>query len=76
MIKRKEELIMNNVKYDGVYYPVSGVSDLNDRSVKSAQLFKDRPAYLQQDKPGGTFQPLTYGEFKEKLDALGTRLMD
>ena len=44
--------------------------------MKSAELFRDRPAYLQKDKPGGTFQPLTYGEFKEKLDALGTRLMD
>ncbi len=67
---------MNNVKYDGVYYPVRDVSDLKDMIAKSAELFKDRPAYLQKDKPGGTFQPLTYGEFKEKLDALGTRLMD
>lgn len=53
MIKRKEELIMNNVKYDGVYYPVREVSDLKDMIVKSAELFRDRPAYLQKDKPGG-----------------------
>ena len=38
MIKRKEELIMNNVKYDGVYYPVREVSDLKDMIVKSAEL--------------------------------------
>lgn len=67
---------MNNKKYDGVYYPVREVTDLKDMIESSAALFKDVPAYLQKDKPGGTFQPVTFGEFKEKMDALGTRLLD
>lgn len=67
---------MNNKKYDGVYYPVREVTDLKDMIGSSAALFRDVPAYLQKDKPGGTFQPVTFGEFKEKMDALGTRLLD
>lgn len=67
---------MNNKKYDGVYYPVREVTDLKDMIESSAALFKDVPAYLQKDKPGGTFRPVTFGEFKEKMDALGTRLLD
>ena len=75
-IKGKEEEIMNNAKYDGVYYPVRPVSDLRDMINKSAQLYKDKAAYLQKDKPGGTFQPVSYKRFKDEMDAFGTRLVD
>ncbi len=67
---------MNNKKYDGKYYPVRTVTDLKDMISSSAKLYRDIPAYLQKDKPGGTFQPITYGEFKNKMDAFGTKLMD
>lgn len=67
---------MNNVKYDGVYYPVRPVSDLRDMINKSAELYKDKAAYLQKDKPGGTFQPVSYKRFKDEMDAFGTRLVD
>lgn len=67
---------MNNKKYDGVYYPVREVTDIKDMITKSTELYKDRTAYLQKDKPGGTFQPITYGRFREEMDALGTRLLD
>ncbi len=67
---------MNNKKYDGVYYPVREVTDLKDMIRSSVALYKDVPCYLQKDKPGGTFQPITFGAFKEKMDALGTKLLD
>ena len=67
---------MNHKKYDGVYYPVREVTDLKDMVIKSTELYKDRTAYLQKDKPGGTFQPITYGRFRDEMDALGTRLLD
>ena len=67
---------MNNIKYDGVYYPVRPVSDLRDMVNKSAQLYGERTAYLQKDRPGGTFQPVTYKRFKEEMDAFGTKLVD
>ncbi len=67
---------MNNKKYDGIYYPTRQVTDMKDMIRSSTTLFRDIPAYLQKDKPGGTFQPVTYGEVREKMDALGTRLLD
>ena len=42
----------------------------------SADLYKDTAAFLQKDRPGGTFMPVSYKEFKDKMDALGTRLLD
>ncbi|MGC2874024.1 long-chain fatty acid--CoA ligase [Ihubacter sp. mB4P-1] len=67
---------MNHKKYDGVYYPVREVTDLKDMIIKSTELYKERTAYLQKDKPGGTFQPVTYGRFLDEMDALGTRLLE
>lgn len=67
---------MNNKKFDNVYYETREVTDLRDMISSSSKLYKDLPAYLQKDKPGGSFQPVTYGEFKDKMDALGTRLLD
>ena len=67
---------MNNIKYDGMYYPVREVTDLKDMVFKSTELYKDHAAYLQKDRPGGTFQPVTYGRFRDELEALGTRLLD
>lgn len=74
--KKEDDINMNNKKYDNMYYPVRPVTDLKDMTASSAELFKDVPAYLQKDKPGGTFRPITYREFKDKMDAFGTRLMD
>ena len=67
---------MNKKKYDGVLYDVREVRDLKDMISSSAKLFKDDVAYLQKDRPGGEFQPLTYGEFYKQMEALGTRLLD
>lgn len=67
---------MNSAKYNGVYYPVREITDIKDMVISSSELFTDKPAYLQKDRPGGTFQPVTYGEFREKMDALGTSLME
>lgn len=67
---------MNNKKYDKVYYKVREVSDLRDMVRKSARLYKDKPAYLQKDRPGGKYMPISYGQFNEQMEALGTRLVD
>lgn len=67
---------MNNKKYDGVYYPVREIKDLKDMVTSSARLYGDQAAYLQKDKPGGTFRPISYQRFYDEMEALGTRLMD
>ena len=67
---------MNNKKFDGVYYDFREIRDMKDMISGSAKLYKDRAAYLQKDKPGGVYQPITYGRFYEEMEALGTRMMD
>lgn len=67
---------MNKSKYDGEFYPVREARDLRDIIVKSAKEFKDETAYLEKDRPGGTFQPITYGQVKKDMDAFGTKLVD
>ena len=67
---------MNNVKFDGVYYPVREVDTLKDIITSSAELFADKTAYLEKDKKAGKFLPVTYRQMKEDIDALGTGLID
>lgn len=67
---------MNNRKYEGVYYPVRKITDLKDMVTSSAKLYSEFPAYLQKDKPGGTFQPISYRRFYDEMEALGTKLLD
>lgn len=66
---------MNNKKYDGVYYPVRKIRDLRDIIISSAELKPDHPAYMVKDRPGGTFRPITFGQLREDMDALGTKLI-
>lgn len=67
---------MNSAKFDGLYYAVRDASDLKDIVIKSTDMFRDDVAYLQKDRPGGTFQPITYGQVREDMDSLGTRLIE
>ncbi len=67
---------MNKAKYEGVPHPVRETNDLKDIVTYSCEHFADTAAYLQKDRPGGTFQPITYRQVKEDLDAFGTKLID
>ena len=67
---------MNKAKYDGMEHPVRQVTDLKDIIVSSCSMFKDDTAFLEKDKPGGTFQPVSYAKVKDDMDALGTKLID
>lgn len=66
---------MNNKKYDKVYYPVRKVTDIKDMIVSSSELYKDHPAYMVKDRPGGSFEAITFGQLREDMDALGTKLI-
>ncbi|MDY6038579.1 MAG: AMP-binding protein [Eubacterium sp.] len=67
---------MNKVKYDGMEHPVREVTDLKDILVSSCEMFKDNTAFLEKDKPGGTYQPVTYAKIKDDMDALGSRFIE
>lgn len=67
---------MNSKKYKDVYYQFRYINDLKDMLNSSAKLFGQKRAYLVKDKPGGEYRPILYSQFKDDVDALGTRLID
>ena len=44
--------------------------------MSSARLYGDRTAYLVKNTPGGKFQPITYNQLKDDVNALGTAFMN
>lgn len=56
---------MNNPKFDGIDHPVREVTDLKDIIVLSSELFADKAAYLQKDRPGGAFRPVYYRQVRK-----------
>ena len=67
---------MNNKKYEGVLYPTRDVSDIKEMLRTSSRLHKNKAAYLVKDIPGTDFRPITFGQLREDVDALGTKLLD
>ena len=57
-------------------YPIRPIKDLKDLIESSARVFPERNAFLKKEKPGGTYMPVKYKEFKVQLDALGTAFME
>lgn len=66
---------MNDKKYDGVHYKVRKVEDIKELICSSSEMFADHAAYLQKSKETGNFEPITYKEVKQDMDALGTKLI-
>lgn len=67
---------MNNKKYEGVLYPTRDVSDIKEMLRTSSRLYKNKAAYLVKDIPGTDFRPITFGQLREDVDALGTKFLD
>ncbi len=57
-------------------YPIRPIKNLKDLIESSARLFPERNAFLKKDKPGGTYIPVKYKDFKTQIDALGTAFME
>ncbi|MGE4283284.1 MAG: long-chain fatty acid--CoA ligase [Clostridia bacterium] len=56
-------------------YDVRRIADLKDMLSQSAELYGTKSAFLVKSKEGG-YSPITYQEFKEDVDALGTALLN
>ncbi|WP_206458604.1 AMP-dependent synthetase/ligase [Anaerovorax sp. IOR16] len=67
---------MSNSKYKEDFYENRPIRDLKDMIHSSAELYKDRAAYLVKDKPGGVYRPISFQQLKEDIDCLGTAFMD
>ena len=51
-------------------------TDLKDMINKTAEKFSDKTAYIFKTKEQGKFKEITYKEFKNDIDALGTTLIN
>jgi len=67
---------MSSNKYKVDLYENRPIRDLKDMIYSSAELYKDRAAYLVKDKPGGLYRPISFQQLKEDIDSLGTAFMD
>lgn len=67
---------MNSKKYKDVLYRMRYINDLRDMVQSSAELYGEDPAFLVKDVPRGDYRPISYVQFKEDIDALGTKLME
>jgi long-chain acyl-CoA synthetase len=67
---------LNSVKYKDVLYEHREVGDLKALVNSSAELFRDRDAFLVKDSPGGAYRPISYRQLKSDIDSLGTALSE
>ncbi len=58
------------------YYEVRHVESLKDFINQSASLYGGNTAFLVKDEKGGEYREITYKQFKDDIDALGTKLLD
>jgi len=57
------------------YYEIREINTLKELLEGSARLYSEKPAFLVKKKKGGEYHPITYAQFKNDVDALGTRLL-
>lgn len=67
---------MNGTKFRDEEYPVRPIRDLRELLRTSADLYRDRTAYLVKETPAGPYLPITFGQFLADVEALGTALME
>lgn len=57
-------------------HSIEKITDLKDMLAKTENKFGDRPVFKYKTKEPGVFDVITYKEFIEKVNALGTKLID
>lgn len=67
---------MNDKRYKDVLYKFREISDLKDMVNSSAELFSEKDAYLVKLVSGQEYTPIKYKQFKEDIDALGTKFLE
>ena len=56
-------------------YPVEKITDLKDMINKSAEKYGDKPAFKYRGEKEGEFRYITYREFLDDINGLGTQLI-
>ena len=57
--------------HKAVYY-----ENLKEMLKKSGEMYGDKPAYIFKTKEKGIFKEITHKEFRDDINALGTKLID
>lgn len=57
-------------------YQIREDKSLKDMIINSSVQYRDKVAFLTKEIKGGPYKHITYGGFREDVDALGTMLMD
>lgn len=57
-------------------YEVDNYTDLKDMINKNVIKFGERPAFLQKDLKGGDYNHISYHQFYDDVNSLGTALLD
>jgi long-chain acyl-CoA synthetase len=57
-------------------YEVRQIETLKDMLNSSAELFSNETAFLIKTEEGGPYKPVTYTQFRDDVNALGTALID
>ncbi|MDD4583690.1 MAG: AMP-binding protein [Eubacteriales bacterium] len=65
-----------DINYVDSYYKVRNIVSLKDMLNSSAELFKNKPAFLIKKEKGGEYFEVKYNQLKKDVDALGTKLME
>ena len=67
---------MNSKKYKDVLYKMRYINDLRDLIRSSAEMYGDKPAFLEKDVAGGEYRPISYVQLREDIDSLGTKFVE
>ncbi len=57
-------------------YEVRPIENLKDMLEGSVKIYGDKPAFFSKMNGSSDYQPISYNQFKEDVDALGTALLD
>jgi len=57
-------------------YEVRQISTLKDMLESSARIFADEAAFLVKTEEGGPYKPITYKQYYDEVNALGTALIN
>lgn len=71
----KEMLTTSDKKQKKKLHKIEPITDLKDMINKSATKFKDKPAFKYKGENPGELKYITYGEFIDDVNALGTQLI-
>ncbi|HOJ80738.1 MAG TPA: hypothetical protein PLG72_07800, partial [Clostridiales bacterium] len=57
-------------------YEVRKIKSIKDMMETSVELYSDKTAFLYKPKGSDKYVPVTFRQFKDDVDALGTALID